>query len=112
MEKVEKNQYQAALAVTDAWQGSNRVKLYEELGCESLAERRMCKRVLQIHNIADGRTPSYLCDKMPPNRRKLANLRCVFQDIKCLTDRYLKKFSLMQYLFEIIFFLISSTCQL
>ena len=29
MEKVEKNQYQAALAVTGAWQGSNRVKLYE-----------------------------------------------------------------------------------
>ena len=63
MEKVGKNQYQAAHAV--AWQGSSRVKIYEELGWESLSERRMCKRVLQIHKIVDRRTPSYLRDKMP-----------------------------------------------
>ena len=31
MEMAEKVQYQAALAVTGAWQGSDRVKLYEEL---------------------------------------------------------------------------------
>ena len=30
MELTEKVQYQAALAVTGAWQGSDRVKLYEE----------------------------------------------------------------------------------
>ena len=92
MEKVEKIQYQAALAITGAWQGSNRVKLYEELGWESLSERRTCKRVLKIHKIVDGRTPSYLRDKMPPNRRILANLRCVFHDIKCRTDRYFNSF--------------------
>ena len=68
------------------------MKLYEELGCESLSERRMCKRVLQIHKIVDRRTPSYLRDKMPPNRRNLANLPCVFQKIKCRTDRYLNSF--------------------
>ena len=32
MEKAERIQYQAALAVTGAWQGSSRSKLYEELG--------------------------------------------------------------------------------
>ena len=32
MERVEKIQYQAALAITGAWQGSNRSKLYGELG--------------------------------------------------------------------------------
>ena len=36
MEMKEKIQYQAALAVTGAWQGTSRVKLYEELGWESL----------------------------------------------------------------------------
>ena len=36
MEKVERIQYQAALAVTGAWQGSSRSKLYDELGWESL----------------------------------------------------------------------------
>ena len=92
MEKLETIQFQAGHAVTGAWQGSNRVKFYEELGWESLSERRMCKRVLQTHKIVDGRTPSYLHDKMPPNRRNLANLPCVFQDIKCRTDRYLNYF--------------------
>ena len=32
MENVERIQYQAALAVTGTWQGSNRAKLYEQLG--------------------------------------------------------------------------------
>ena len=32
MEKVEKIQYQAALAVTRGLQGTRRIKLYEELG--------------------------------------------------------------------------------
>ena len=39
-ETVERTQYQAALAITGAWQGSNRSKLYEELGWESLSDRR------------------------------------------------------------------------
>ena len=68
------------------------MKLYEELGWESLSDRRMCKRVLQIHKIVNGRTPSYLRDIMPPNRRNLANLPCAFREIKCRTDRYLSSF--------------------
>ena len=32
MEKVERVQYFAALAITGAWHGSSRSKLYEELG--------------------------------------------------------------------------------
>ena len=35
MEKVERTQYQAALAITGTWQGSSRIKHYEELGWES-----------------------------------------------------------------------------
>ena len=46
MEKVERIQYQAAFAVTGAWQGSNRSKLFDELGWESLSNRRWCKRIL------------------------------------------------------------------
>ena len=51
METVERTQYQAALAVTGAWQGSNRSKLYEELGWEFLSDRRWCRRILQIDKI-------------------------------------------------------------
>ena len=36
MEKLESVQYSAALAVTGAWKGTSRDKLYDELGWESL----------------------------------------------------------------------------
>ena len=36
MEKVERTQYQAALAITGTWQGTNHSKLNEELGWETL----------------------------------------------------------------------------
>ena len=49
MEKVQKIQYQAALAITGAWQGSSRSKIYDELGWETLSDRRNCRRVLQIN---------------------------------------------------------------
>ena len=45
MEKAKITQYQAAFAVTGAWQGSSR----QELGWESLSERCWCRRILQIH---------------------------------------------------------------
>ena len=51
MEKVERTQYQAPLAITGTWQGSNRSKLDEELGWETLSYRRWCRRILQIHKI-------------------------------------------------------------
>ena len=60
MERVEQIQYQAALAVTGAWQGTDRVKLYEELGWETLNDRRMCRRLLQVHKIVNDQTPLYL----------------------------------------------------
>ena len=40
MEKVERIQYQSALAITGAWQGSSRSKIYDELGWETLSDRR------------------------------------------------------------------------
>ena len=52
----------------------------------------MCRRVLQIHKIANGKTPVYLSDKLPPNRRTVNNLSNVFQAFRCRTDRYLKSF--------------------
>ena len=70
MEKVERTQYQAALAITGTWQGTNRYKLYEELGWESLSDRRWCRRILQVHKIEKYITP-YLRDKLPPHRRHL-----------------------------------------
>ena len=61
MEEAEKVQYQAALAITGAWQGSSRSKLYEELGWESLSDHRWCRRIL--HKIVNNNTPFYLKKK-------------------------------------------------
>ena len=94
MEKIEKVQYRAALAITGAWKGSNRTKLYEELGWESLSDRRWGRRILQIHKIATDNTPTYLKDKLPPRRRPLygnAN-RNTFHEIFCRTSRYKNSF--------------------
>ena len=90
MDKIEKVHYQAALAITGAWQGSSRLKLYEELGWETLSDRRSSKRILQMHKIIDDKTPSYLKDKLPPYRHIF--LKTVFREIKFNNDRYKKSF--------------------
>ena len=43
-QRLEKTQYHAALAVTGAWRGTNRQKLYDELGWEDLYHRRWYRR--------------------------------------------------------------------
>ena len=41
MNALERTQYQAAAAVSDAWKGTNRNKIYEELGYETLDQRHI-----------------------------------------------------------------------
>jgi hypothetical protein len=57
MEEIEKVQYKAALAITGAWLGSNRSKLYEELGWESLSDRPITQRLLMMYKIVNNHTP-------------------------------------------------------
>ena len=71
MRALESLQYQAALAVTGAWKGSNAQKLYEELGWESLHNRRWYRRMTQFFKIMNGLTPQYLLDPIPMPRRHL-----------------------------------------
>ena len=94
MEMAERVQYQAALAVTGAWQGSNRSKLYEELGWENLSDRRTSRRILQIHKISNNKTPYYLKDKLPTNYRPLfgGQNRFLFHRFICRTNRYMNSF--------------------
>ena len=100
MEKVERTQYQAALAISGALRGSIRSKLYGEPGWETLSDRRMCRRILQIRKIFCHKTPSYLNDKLPPNCRALfsGNIRNTFREVMCKSNRYKNSFSLMQLL--------------
>ena len=65
MKKIESVQYQAALAITGAWQGTNRIRLYQQLGLESLSDRRSLNRVIQLFKIKNNLTPIYLKRKLP-----------------------------------------------
>ena len=46
MKKLESAQYQAALAITGTWKGTSRVKIYKELGLETLSDRHSLNRIL------------------------------------------------------------------
>ena len=90
MEKVERTRYQTALAITGTWQGSNRLKLYEELEWETLSDRRWCRCILQIHKIKNNLTPSYLRDDLPPFRGTWYrnNNPNTFREMRCETSTY------------------------
>ena len=57
---IEIIQYQTALAITGAWQGTSRSKMYYKLGWETPSGRRKCRRVLQIHKIINNITLSHI----------------------------------------------------
>ena len=65
MDLLERIQYKAALVVSVCWQGTSRKKLYEELGWESLFDRRWLRRCTIFYKIAKGLTPSYLSTHIP-----------------------------------------------
>ena len=58
--KIQSVQYNAALAITGAIRGSSRERLYEELGLESLGERRWYHKLVYFFNIALGNSPRTL----------------------------------------------------
>ena len=93
MESIERIQYHAALAITGTWQGSSRNKLYEELGWQSLADRRWLRRLIQFYKIHNNMTPQYLKDNIPPSKpRRGSNNRNVYRNIFCNTTRYMNSF--------------------
>ena len=57
---LEKVQYRAAIAVSGAWKGTSRSKLYCELGWETLSQRRWLRRMCLFYKIVNGTTPSFL----------------------------------------------------
>ena len=59
-----------------------------------MSDRRSSRRILQVHKIVNNKTPSYLKEKLPTNRRH--HIRGIdpntFNDIHCRTERYKKSF--------------------
>ena len=94
MERIEKIQYHAALAITGCWRVSNQNSLYEELGWESLSDRRWSRRLIQFYKIKNDMTPNYLKDKIPLFRgRSLRNdNETHIQEIMCTIAKYQNSF--------------------
>ena len=67
--KIESVQHDAALAITDAIRGTSKEKLYQELGFESLKDKRWLRRLCYLHKIISTKQPAYHCDLIPPFQR-------------------------------------------
>ena len=57
--KIERVQYNAALAITGALRGTSQTKLYHELGLESLKFRRWMRRLYMPYKIKTCKLPEY-----------------------------------------------------
>ena len=65
MNLPEKTQYHAAFAVTGTWKGTSLNKIYDELGWETLSDRRWSRRLIQFYKIHNNYTPTYLKSPFP-----------------------------------------------
>ena len=73
--KLESTQYQAALAVSGAWKGTNMDRLLEELGWETLSNRRWYRRLCLFYKIINNQTPNYLRECVPNENKSKYQLR-------------------------------------
>ena len=92
MNILEKTQYQAALAVSGCWKGTNTDKIYEELGWESLDQRRFFRRLVMFYKIINNLTPEYLKEPIPPVQCRYGVRSNDMNYIPYRTDRYLNSF--------------------
>ena len=58
-QRLEQTQYSAALAVTGAWRGTSRQRLYDELGWETLYHRRWYRRLCHFFKLIRSHSPEY-----------------------------------------------------
>ena len=60
IEKIERVQYNACLVITGAFKGTSSERLYQELGLESLKDRRWQRKLCLFYKIEKGLSPKYL----------------------------------------------------
>ena len=64
-QKIESLQYNAALAITGAVRGTSREKNYQELGLDSLQQRRRYRKLCLFFKIYKNQCPKYLFEIIP-----------------------------------------------
>ena len=86
----EQAQYMAALAVTGAWKGTSRQKIYEELGWESMYDRRWYRRLCHFCQLKPSNTSEYLFNEIPRERQIPYMIRNPqnYDPNFCRTDRF------------------------
>ena len=67
-QKLEKIQYNACIAITEAILGTSKEKIYQKLGLESLETRRWFRKLCFFFEILKNKSPDYLF-KIIPQRR-------------------------------------------
>ena len=58
-EKLESISYNACLVWTGAIRGTSKEKIYQELGLESLRDRRWCRKLCLFHKVLENENPKY-----------------------------------------------------
>ena len=89
--KIESVQYNAALAITGAIRGTSSEKLYQELGFESLKDRRWLRWLCYLYKIVNTKQPAYLYDLIPPFQRSSRNKGCIYEPF-CRTVSFKNSF--------------------
>ena len=75
MEQLESAQYSAALAVSGAWRGTSREKLYDELGWESLNLRQWRRHLVLFYKVFNLMTSDYTRTPIPTTPELSYSLR-------------------------------------
>ena len=98
MERIESVPYSAGLAITGTWKGTSRNKIYEELGWESLNDRRWSRRLILFFKFINNLAPEYTRHPIPQTRLPTYALRNRINGIalplrseNCLQSAYSKK---------------------
>ena len=70
------------------------IKIYDQLGWESLTDRRYCRRLLHFYKIQNAPTPSSMKDLLPPLKNHPYSTRSEFvlHELKCHSDSFINSF--------------------
>ena len=98
-EKLESVQYNAALAITGAIQGTSRDKIYQESVLEFLKSRRWFKCLSRLFKIIKEEAPNYLTNLVPKCE---TNTRARSNGIPFLNGQK----NIFQYFFRFLFFIL------
>ena len=86
-DKIESVQYNAVLAITSAIRGTSKEKLNQELGLESLRNRKLLRRMSYLYKIISTKSPSYLYELIPLLQMSHRYPGC-FKTLRCRIEHF------------------------